>query len=526
MKVSVTGAQMKQIDSDTIGRIGIPSMVLMERAALAVVEAVERIARPVRFSCGAADTGKGQDGMQKRPARVWIACGTGNNGADGIAAGRMLHGRGYEVTVLLAGSREHATPEYRSQEAIAKRLGVVLVEYHDFIPGSCDIIVDAVFGVGLCRDIGGEYRKLIEMLAAQRTGHVVAVDIPSGIHADDGRVMGMALPAEVTVTFGYLKTGLLLYPGKEYAGEVVVADIGFSHVSLERAGWDALVPERADLCRLPGRRADSNKGTYGKLLIIAGSRGMSGAAYLSALSAYRAGAGLVKILTVEENRQILQSQLPEAIVETYTCEDARKAEPDFVQVMEAHCAWATAIVLGPGLSQEPYVKKLVELVLTHAYVPIVMDADALNTVAAYPGLAAYYTENIMITPHVGEMARLTGKTVQEIKEHALAVAREYSGRHGITCVLKDAATVTADRDGMTYLNTSGNCGMAKGGSGDVLAGLIGSLLAQGAELSEAAFLGVYLHGLAGDAAAGDLGNRSILAREIADYLTGVLAERS
>lgn len=530
MKVSVTGAQMKRIDADTIERIGIPSMVLMERAALAVADAVERIAGEAGFSCGGSSgpvqAGEGRqerDSLRGRPARIWIACGTGNNGADGIAAGRILHGRGYEVTVLLAGDLEHASLEHRSQQAIAARLGVTLVEYHDFIPGSCDIIVDAVFGIGLRRKVEGEYRELLEMLAAQKTKRVVAVDIPSGIHADNGCVMGMALPARITVTFGYQKTGMLLYPGREYAGEVVVADIGFSDISLENAGWDAFVTEPADLSRLPVRRRDSNKGTYGKLLLIAGSRGMSGAAYLSALSAYRTGAGLVKILTVEDNRQILQSQLPEAIVETYRPEDVLQEEEEFARFIEEQCGWATAIVMGPGLSGKPYVERLVELVLTHAYVPIVLDADALNAVAAHPALTAYYTENIIITPHVGEMGRLTGRTVPEIKKEALAVAREYSGSHGITCVLKDAVTVTADRDGITYLHVGGNSGMAKGGSGDVLAGVIGSLLAQGAELSEAAVLGACLHGLAGDAAAKALGERSILAHEIGDFISEALA---
>ena len=531
MKVSVNGAQMKRIDADTIERIGIPSMVLMERAALAVAGEVERIAEDAGFSCGrtgeaGAWGGKAGSGRiaSGRPARVWIACGTGNNGADGIAAGRILHGRGYDVTVLLAGNLDHASPEHRSQQAIAKRLGVPLTEYRDFIPGSCDIIVDAVFGIGLHRSVEGEYRELLQMLAAQKTKRVVAVDIPSGIHADNGSVMGISLPAETTVTFGYLKTGLLLYPGKEYAGKVIVADIGFSDISLENAGWDAFVTEPADLGRLPVRREDSNKGTYGRLLLIAGSKGMSGAAYLGALSAYRTGAGLVKILTVEDNRQILQSQLPEAIVETYLPGDVQKEGEDFGRFIEGQCGWATAVVLGPGLSGEPYVERLVELVLAHAYVPVVLDADALNAVARCPKLTSYYTENIIITPHIGEMSRLTGQSVPEIKADALAAAREYSGSYGITCVLKDAVTVIADKDGITYLNAGGNSGLAKGGSGDVLAGVIGGLLAQGAELQDAAVLGVCLHGMAGDAAARALGKRSLLAHEIGDFISEALSE--
>lgn len=509
MKVSVTGGQMKQIDRDTIGRIGIPSMVLMERAALAVADAVEQLA-------DAKESGR-------RTARVLVACGTGNNGADGIAAGRLLHLRGYDVTVLLAGNPEHASEEHRSQQIIAENLGVPVVEYQDFIPGSCDIIVDAVLGIGLERNVEGQYRELLLMLRAGKDRKVVAVDIPSGIHADTGHVMGTALQADVTVTFGYRKTGMLLYPGRTYAGRVQVADIGFSDVSLQETGWDALVLEQEDLKRLPARQADSNKGTYGKLLLVAGSRGMSGAAYLGALAAYRTGAGLVKILTVEENRAILQGQIPEAIVETYQREEAEESSSAFTDFMEQQCSWADAIVLGPGLSREPYAGNLVETILAHAYVPIVIDADGLNLIAGCPELSAYYTENIIITPHIGEMARLTKKTVSDIKESPAAAAAEYAGRYGVTCVLKDAATVIAGRDGEIYLNTSGNSGMAKAGSGDVLAGVIGGLLAQGAEPVDAASLGVYLHGLAGDRAAKMLGKRSILAHEIADNLAGVLA---
>ena len=500
MKISVTGAQMKQIDQDTIMRIGIPSMVLMERAALAVADEVKRMA--------GGDTS----------ARIWIACGTGNNGADGIAAGRILYLSGYEVTVLLAGNPEHATPENRQQRTLAEQIGVMLVEYPDFIPGECDIIVDAIFGIGLGRPVEGQYRDLIAMLAAQQTDRRIAVDIPSGIHSDTGAVMGTAFSASVTVTFGYLKTGLLFYPGKAYAGRVVTADIGFSDISLSQAGWDAKILELSDLKNLPKRKPDANKGTFGKVLLIAGSRKMSGAAYLSALAAYRTGAGLVRIFTVEDNREILLTQLPEALLATYRPEDILEREEDFGTRLEQQCGWATAVVLGPGLSTDAYAQKLVELVLTHVYVPTVLDADALNIIAAHPELTDYYTDNIIVTPHIGEMGRLTGLTAEEIKSQAVQTARDYSSSRGVTCVMKDAVTVTAEKDGGIWINGSGNSGMAKAGSGDVLAGIIGGLLAQGMEPCEAAAYGAYVHGLAGDAAVRQIGKRGLLARDIADHL--------
>lgn len=496
MKYTVTGTQAKEIDRDTITRIGIPSLVLMERAALAVADAVcRRVPAEGKVS-------------------VWIACGTGNNGADGIAVGRILKQRGYEVTVILAGNPDHATEEHRLQQQIASQLKIAMIPAADFqLPeGQCDILVDALFGIGLGREITGAYRKLMERLALEKQANVFAVDIPSGIHADTGAVMGIALSADVTVTFGFCKNGLVLYPGRSYAGEVEIADIGFSIQSLKKAGWDGKLLEPADLTELPERRADGNKGTFGKVLLIAGCAGMSGAAYLSALAAYRCGAGLVKILTVPENRQVLQSQLPEAIVAVY---DPLNLEEDPIQ---AQCGWADVIVMGPGLGQEPYVEKLVELVLSYAYVPMVLDADGLNTVAAHPHLRQYFTENIIITPHIGEMARLTGMLAAEIKEDPIQTARTYSAGMGVTCVLKDAATVTADKDGTVYINTSGCSAMAKAGSGDVLTGVIAGLLAQGMEETKAAAYGVYLHGRAGEAAAQEKGSRSILAHDIADHL--------
>lgn len=513
---------MKQIDRDTIERIGIPSMVLMERAALAVTAAVERLCDG---NTGTAKT------MGASMPRVLIACGTGNNGADGIAVGRILHGKGYDVTVLLAGNPEHASAEHKAQLKIARSLDVPVVEYGDYVPGDCDVIVDAVFGIGLVREIEGTWRGLMEMLEAKRReslANVVAVDIPSGLHGGTGAVMGIALHADVTVTFGYTKTGLILYPGRAYAGEVEVADIGFSDVSLKHAGWDGMVLDDSDMDRIPKRQKDGNKGTFGKLLIVAGSRGMCGAAYLSALAAYRTGAGLVKVLTVPENREILQGQLPEAIVVTYEPEripavcDGDSADcgmdGDFRNFLKEQCDWADAIVLGPGLGQESYVEYLVEAVLSHAYVPIVLDADGLNTVAAHPYLTRFFTENIIITPHMGEMARLCACSVEELKADPVRAARDYSSRYGVVCVMKDAATVTADKDGNAYLNHSGCSAMAKAGSGDVLTGTVAGLLARGMECAEAAAFGVYIHGTAGETAAVRFGENSLLARDIADCL--------
>ena len=502
MRYLVSGSQMKEVDSYTIQSIGIPSLVLMEQAAAAVVREVQKKA--------------------EKKDRIWAVCGTGNNGADGIAAARLLHLKGYTVTVILAGTKENGTEEYKKQLAIAERLGLNLIEYSDFIPGRCELIIDAVFGVGLSREVGGTYRDLLATLPGCGAAYVVAVDIPSGIHADTGEVMGIALKADVTVTFGYEKLGTLLYPGRAYSGAVVVADIGFPPVSLERLSPELFTYEAEDIRMIPARPAYSNKGTFGRVLIAAGSKNMSGAAYLSAMAAYRMGAGLVKIFTVEENRAILQTALPEAIITTYDPEEAETPTVRFQTLLEAQCEWASVIVLGPGIGQEPYTRNLVETVLANAYVPIILDADGLNTIAAFPELTNYFTENIIVTPHLGEMARLTGSSVETIRGCLIPTAREYADRYGITCVLKDAVTVAALKDQRTYINTSGNSAMAKAGAGDVLTGIIAGLLALGMEESDAAAMGVYLHGRAGDLVKLQSGEHGLLARELTEALADII----
>ncbi len=497
---------MKEVDRYTIECIGIPSLVLMERAALAVFEEVKKH-------------------VQKTDP-IWVLCGNGNNGADGVAAARMLHLNGYHVQAILAGTKDRGSLEYVKQLDIAEKVGVDLVEYPDFSPGSCMLFVDALFGVGLNREILGAYREIMETFMEYRPVFTVAVDIPSGVHSDTGQIMGTAFPADVTVTFGYEKLGSMLYPGKEYCGQVTVADIGFPQKSLLETGTGYFTFEPGDEKLIPKRPAYSNKGSFGKVLIAAGGRNMSGAAYLSALAAYRTGAGLVKIFTVEENRTILQTGLPEAVIVTYDPKEAETGTEAFQELLKTQCEWASVIVLGPGLGREAYVKNLVEEVLTNAYVPIILDADGLSTIAANPKLTGYFTENIIVTPHLGEMARLTGSSIEAIRKNLIAAAREYADRFGITCVLKDAVTIVACKDQRTYINSSGNSAMAKAGSGDVLTGIIAGLMALGLEESDGAALGVWLHGRAGDAVREKYGSYSLLASQLTEELYTIMQEQT
>ncbi len=500
MRYLVTGSQMKAIDRHAIQVTGIPSVVLMERAALAVADAVEEL------KCNLS-------------ASIWAVCGTGNNGADGVAAARILHCRGYRVTILLAGDPQRGTEEFHLQRRIAENLGMQIVEWRDFLPGRCDVLIDAVFGVGLSRPVEGEYLKILRMMENAGASKTVAVDMPSGIHSGSGQVMGAAVRADVTVTFGYQKLGSVLYPGRGYCGRVKVCDIGFPPESigiLDEGDAAAVTFGGEDLARLPRRPAYSNKGTFGKVLVVAGSAGMGGAAYLSALAAYRTGAGLVKIMTDEENRTVMQQLLPEAVLDTYRAGEMEEEPDTFHEKVERECAWADVIVLGPGIGQAPGVRGLLKEFLMNAYVPMVLDADGLNAIAKYPELKQYFTENIIITPHMGEMSRLTGMTVEQLCRDIAAAAAEYSASHGITCVLKDAASVVCGRDGQIYVNTVGNSCMAKAGSGDVLTGVIAGLLAQGCEPWDAAALGVFLHGMAGDRIRERDGSHGMLARELAD----------
>ena len=520
MKAVLSGKEMKAFDTRSIRGYGIPSLVLMERAALAVAEKAEEILK------------------REQAETVWSVCGFGNNGADGVAAARMLFLKGYDVKILFPGRDGKGSEELEAQLNIVKRLGIPVMTAeelpdaeekrspaHPFAKtvtkaNACrGVILDAVFGIGLSRNVESAYKKLIDWINRNEDMKTIAVDIPSGISSDTGEVMGDAVRADVTVTFGMKKLGQVLFPGREYCGELLVRDVGFVPESSAEQEKHVQMLDREDLLRIPERTPDSNKGTYGKVLVMAGAKNMAGAACLSARAAYRMGAGLVKIFTPEENRIIVQEKLPEAILSSYDAREAGKDPESFARKIARETEWADVIVLGPGIGMEDHARLMVENVLKDAYVPIILDADALNLAAEYRELTGYFTENIIVTPHMKEMSRLTGIQIEEIKENPIRAAREFADQYGVVCVLKDAATVIAGRDGKTFVNGSGTPAMAKGGSGDVLTGVIAGLVALGLEESDAAALGVYVHGLAGEVAEKHFGVHAVLAGEIADCLS-------
>lgn len=495
MNYVLNAGEMKQADANTMGHYGMLSAVLMERAALGVFEEIER-----RFP-------------DAEHTSVLIACGAGNNGGDGFALARLLFLKGYEVTILFAGREEKCTEETRRQMEIARRYGVPMAA--ELPDRSYDILADALFGIGLCRAIEGSYRALIEEMNG-RDAYRIAVDIASGVSADSGAVLGTAFRADLTVTFGFAKCGQLLYPGADYSGEVTVKDIGIDPFSLLDTIPAVRMPERKDLCLLPERRSDSNKGSYGRVLIFAGSKNMAGAAAFAARSAYAAGAGLVRIVTAEENRTVLQTLVPEAILTSYT----EKTDPD--ALVRSLLSWGTAVVAGPGLGTSDWARDLLETLLRAVTVPCVLDADALNLLAANQMPLDGGKAPLILTPHVGEMSRLTGMSITKIKEDPIHVTAAFASSKKAIVVLKDARTVSALPDRTAFLNVYGNHGMATGGSGDVLSGIIGGLLAQGCSAKTAAPIGVLLHALAGDAAADRVGRRSLTATDLIDGIREVL----
>lgn len=493
MKYLVNSEEMKRCDGNTIHEFGMPSLVLMERAALAVYEELES---------GGFDL-----------SRVLVICGSGNNGGDGFAVARLLHLSGKRADVLFAGKPESLTEETQIQKKICENYGVNVGSNLNICEYTS--IVDALFGVGLSRNIEGRYAALIEDI--NRSGiPVLSVDIPSGISADSGHIMGTAVKASKTVTFAFEKIGHILYPGSEYCGELKLCGIGIDTRGFMGRLPGAFTWEESDIPELlPKRSAYSNKGTYGRGLLAAGSRDMAGAAYLAGKAAYETGTGLVRIYSEDCNRQILQTLLPEAVLTSYRKGEETAALADALQ-------WADACAVGPGLSVASEKLEILRTVIKSANIPVVLDADALNLLSANMELLDGHRQPVIVTPHIGEMMRLTGLKKEELLDDLPGCCLHFAKENDVICVLKDARTIVSDGESI-YINTSGNDGMAAGGSGDVLCGLILGLLAQGIPPFQAAAAGVYFHGLAGDDARRRLGARGMLAGDIAESVGTVMA---
>ncbi len=503
MKYLVTASEMKQYDTNTIEKTGIPGMVLMERAALFALSVIKQ-----QFKTDAHT--------------VLIVAGMGNNGGDGLALARLLCEEGFSVEVWSIGNPNKISEQCRMQREILKHYPVTCSK--DTPKGlKYDIIVDALFGVGLSRELTGEYAEAVHYCNESRA-FKLSLDVPSGICSDTGKVLGArAFRADVTVTFGFAKRGLFQYPGCLYAGKVLTDSVGITEHSfyVKEPGMFYYDEPLTEL--LPQRNSGGNKGTFGKVLLIAGSLNMAGAAVLSAKAAYRMGAGMVKVLTPPENRVILQERVPEALVGTY--ED-----------LEEGLRWASVVGIGPGLGQSSEAHEVLKKVICDSRLPLLLDGDALNLLAADETLrgelaaqgksssieqaesSGEMSREIVLTPHVGELSRLTGKSISELKEDLAAHGSLLASKLHAVTVAKDARTYICREGEPVCLNIRGNNGMATAGSGDVLAGCILGLMAQGEEAFRAASVGVYAHALAGEAAVREHGEHGCMAGDIAEML--------
>ncbi len=492
MKYILDAEQMKKIDNFTSDSIGVPSEVLMERAALVCAEEIR---------ASGFDT-----------SRILIVCGNGNNGADGLALARIIN-RFYKPDVFVTDNYKNLTGLVKKQYDSAARSKVRFI--NEPVWGNYTLVVDAVFGTGLSRNIEGRLAEIIEKIN-NSNAKIVSVDIPSGIHATTGRALGCAVKADLTVSFAYTKLGQVLFPGAEHCGQLKVRDIGIYTDLCDGFKPAAYTYTERDLSLIPARKRYSNKGTYGRVLVIAGSENMSGAAILASTAAYKSGAGLVEVFTHEKIKTVLQGALPEAIVTSYS-----DGNVDF-SALHASISSAASVVIGPGLSKSDTAKKILRYTLESSTVPTVIDADALNLIAE-DKLLLNYIKGKIITPHLGEMSRLTGKSVSEIADSLIDTATHFARDNSCVCVLKDTRTVVSVGTAPVFINTAGNSGMAKGGSGDTLAGIIASLAAQGVEIPDAARLGVFLHASAGDNAAAEHGEYAMLAGDISEAVGKIMA---
>jgi len=502
MKRLVTSRQMKECDSYTISHYGVPSLVLMERASLAVVDEIKK------------------ENMDLR--NILVVCGSGNNGGDGVAVARLLYLAGNKVSIFFAGDMNRCSEETKQQLLIARNYKVPIVEELEL--QKYTLIIDAILGISIRHSVEGKLKKIVEMLN-QSDIPIVSIDVPTGICSDTGEIMGIAVNAYMTVTFAFQKVGLCLYPGAKCAGKVKVCDIGivFDGVHSNNGTYHAL--EKKDLALLPTRPSYSNKGTFGKILIIAGSVNMSGASYFSAKAAYKTGAGLVKIVAPKENRIILQSALPEAMLMTYAANQAAQIK----EGLSAAFLWADVIVIGPGLGLSEDARQLLWYTFENVRKPFIIDADGLNIISENLSLLEMRRKYpLIITPHIGEMSRLTMQSISNIQKNKISAANEFARKYNVICILKDARTIVTDGQQAVYINCSGNNAMATGGSGDILTGILASLLHTATPDTRllSCALAVYIHGLAGEKASKELGYHSVMSSDIIENIHSVLKEQN
>lgn len=506
--------QMREADRRTIDEIGIPAIVLMENAGRQAVAAMEAAFDDLATS------------------HVGVLCGRGNNGGDGFVIARTLVQRGVETSVFLLGSVADVRGDARTNLEVLGRIGLTVVEItnaqdwelHFSEISRCELLVDAILGTGFHGQLSG----LLETVVADVNGlgvPVVAIDLPTGLSADTAEVEGEAIEASMTVTLAAPKISLILPPADSRSGDLVIADIGIPLPLLDEVEGpylELLTRERMrDL--VPARAADSHKGDFGRVLVVAGSLGRSGAAHLAAIGALRSGAGLVTIATPKSCLPIVAAMAPEYMTEGL--EETTSGTVDYAALDRVLEFKADVIALGPGLGQSPGTAAFVHGLLERAGVPLVLDADALNAFSGDPDrLMGRDGVDVVITPHPGEMARLLNTSVEAVQHDRLRHATEFAARHRVHVVLKGHRTIIAGPDNRAFINLTGNSGMATGGTGDILTGMIAAWFGQLLDAEAACKLAVYLHGAAGDLAEADEGDVALVAGDVAARLGDAVME--
>ncbi len=517
MKI-VTAEEMRNIDMQTMQEVGIPGVVLMENAGLGVVRAIEE-------GWGDAPLRRVSVSPCLLPA-VSIFVGKGNNGGDGLVIARHLVNRGYCVKTYMMAEPDKFTGDALINLKIAQNMKLPMefilsedqLEAHKEQIAASDLLVDAIFGTGLKGAVRRVAGSVIDFLNS--TGlPIVAVDLPSGLKANTGKIEGTCVRAAMTVTMALPKRGLLLYPGVGFVGDLQVVDIGVpDNVVVSQSVPVNLIQASEAAKLLPKRPRNAHKGTFGKVFALAGSVGFTGAAAMASEAALRAGAGLVTLGIPKSLNAIMEAKLTEVMTLPLPETESQTLAGDaFDGIMEALCS-ADVIALGPGLSRKSETVSLVQRLCREIRIPKVVDADGLNALSEDRNILRKLGSQTVLTPHPGEMARLMDCSISDVESNRIETARHFARKHSVVLVLKGAPTVTADAQGNVYVNTTGNSGMASGGTGDVLTGAIAGFIAQGMSVVDAAVLGVYVHGLAGDLAAMDQGEAGMLAGDVLHHL--------
>ncbi len=513
MKI-VSAEEMRNLDRRASTEFHIPSIVLMENAGLGVVEAVKTALSGV-----------------ERP-RVVVVAGKGNNGGDGFVVSRHLINSGFEVDTFLLGEPSEFTPDaavnFRILQKITDRVFSILSEeglsrLHSAL-AEADLVVDAIYGIGFHGQMPPLESKVVKLVNCCAKP-VVAVDIPSGVEADTGRVRKEAVRATWTVTMALPKKGFFLEPARSYTGLLTVADISIPRCLLESPEIKTnLVTEDRVAALFKPRVPDTHKGSYGHVLVVGGSAGLTGAVVMAAQAALRSGAGLVTAAVPQSLQPAVESRLVEVMSFPLAETPLKTISLEALPALENLLDRVSVCVVGPGMGRYQEASAVVKFILEKAGVPVIIDADGLNAVAEDINALQDRQVPVILTPHPGEMSRLTGLGINEIQSDRMEVARRYASQWGVTLVLKGHNTVIAAPDGEVYVNVTGNPGMATGGTGDVLSGVIAAFVAQGLRAHMAAVCGVYVHGKAGDEAKKEKGERGLAAMDIVQAIPAVLKD--